>query len=176
MIFLVTAKPIWLLSGGSIIIWNVENLILRNAETADEAFLEDLFFDLRSDEFAFAGLPSEQLKPLMAMQYAAQKQSYKWNFPNAEQFIIEVGGDQIGRLLIARTAEKIQLIDISIGRELRRRGFGSFVLGKLKAEAGTISLCVFKTNSGALNLYEKQDFKIVGDHGMYFEMEWKKFG
>ena len=132
-----------------------------------------MFFDVRSDEFALAGLPLEQLKPLMAMQYAAQKQSYKWTFPNAEQSIIEFEGERIGRLLITRNEEKIHLIDISILREFRGKSIGSEFLKQLKSEAEMITLRVFKTNFGAINLYERHEFITVRKDGEYVEMEWK---
>ena len=151
----------------------MENLSLRDANIDDEAFLGDLFFDVRSDEFALAGLPLEQLKPLMAMQYAAQKQSYKWTFPNAEQSIIEFEGERIGRLLITRNEEKIHLIDISILREFRGKSIGSEFLKQLKSEAEMITLRVFKTNFGAINLYERHEFITVRKDGEYVEMEWK---
>ncbi len=151
----------------------MKNLLLRTADFADTAFLEDLFFDVRHAEFAIAGLPSEQLKSLLAMQYAAQKQSYKWTFPTAEESIIEFDGKKIGRLLITRDGQKIHLIDIAILSKTRGKGIGSFVLNKLKSEASAISLRVFKTNFGATNLYERHGFTVIGDNGKYIEMEWK---
>ncbi|CAN5230140.1 hypothetical protein BH10ACI1_BH10ACI1_27550 [soil metagenome] len=151
----------------------MENLSLRGANIDDEAFLGDLFFDVRSDEFALAGLSLEQLKPLMAMQYATQKQSYQWTFPNAEQSIIEFEGERIGRLLITRNDGKVHLIDISILRGFRGKRIGSAVLKRLKSEAEMIILRVFKTNFGVINLYERHEFITVCEDGEYVEMEWK---
>ena len=151
----------------------MDNLSLRIADFADEAFLQDLFFDVRHAEFAIAGLPSEQLKLLLAMQYAAQKQSYKWTFPTAKEAIIVFDGKKIGRLLITRDGQKIHLIDIAILSETRGKGIGSFVLNKLKSEASAISLRVFKTNFGAKKFYERHGFTIARDDGKYIEMEWK---
>ncbi len=150
----------------------MENPTLRNAEIDDELFLEELYFDVRSDEFASV-VPFEQLKSLMAMQYAAQKQSYKWSFPDTEHSIIELAGEKIGQLMTKRTERKIHLIDISVLRDFRSKGIGSFILNKLKSETETIILRVQNTNLGAIELYRRHAFIIVDNNETYFEMEWK---
>jgi ribosomal protein S18 acetylase RimI-like enzyme len=155
---------------------NVENLLLRTADIDDEAFLIDLFFDVRSVEFIQAGLSDVQLKPLLAMQYNAQRQSYNFQYPSAEHSIIEFDGEKVGRLLINRYDKNIHLIDIAILHNFRGKGIGSVLLDKLKAEAESVTLSVFKTNFGAIRLYEEHGFAIVKDDGMYLEMEWKNVG
>lgn len=140
---------------------------------ADESFLRDLFFDVRRDEFESAGLPEPALNALLTMQHTAQKRSYELNYPDAKNSIIEFENEKIGRLLIARDAGKIHLIDISLLREFRGKGIGSGILERLKTESEMIGLSVFKTNFGALNLYRRHDFKIVRESGAYFEMEWE---
>ncbi len=154
----------------------MENLLLRTANIEDELFLQELFSDVRSVEFTQFGFPLEQLKHLIAMQYNAQTQSYKAQYPNAEHSIIELDGEKIGRLLVNRESENIFLVDIAILHNFCGQGFGSFLLDKLKSEAETICLSVYKTNFGAIKLYEKHDFFVTKDDGMYLEMEWKNVG
>lgn len=153
----------------------VENLSLRNASPEDETFLKELFFDVRGDEFAIAGLPAAQFESLLSMQYAAQKKSYEAGFPSAVHSIIEFDGKRIGRQLINRSDEKIHLIDIAILREFRGKGIGSHLLDELKSKTKTktVSLNVFKNNHGAIRLYERHGFAVVRDDGSYLEMEWK---
>jgi len=151
----------------------VKNLLLKTVAVEDEDFLKDLFFDVRRGEFEVAGLHSEQLKMLLGMQYAAQKQSYGAAFPNAKHTIIELDGEKIGQLLTAQNENEIHLIDISILSSFRGRGIGSFFLKKLKDESEKVTLSVFKTNEGAIRLYEKHGFKFVSEEGMYYQMEWK---
>jgi ribosomal protein S18 acetylase RimI-like enzyme len=151
----------------------VENLSLRNASPEDETFLKELFFDVRGDEFAIAGLPAAQLESLLSMQYAAQKKSYEAGFPGAVHSIIEFDGKRIGRQLINRSDEKIHLIDIAILREFRGKGIGSYLLDELKSKAKMVSLSVYKNNHGAIRLYERHGFAVVRDDGSYLEMEWK---
>lgn len=151
----------------------MENLFLRPANSADEDFLKDLFTDARRDDFEAAGLPFEQVKLLLGMQYAAQKQSYEAAFPNAKHEIIEFEGEKAGRLLTAQNEAETHLVDISILRNFRGRGIGSYFLEKLKKENSAVSLSVFKNNAGAIRLYERHGFRIAGDDGMYYRMEWK---
>ncbi len=154
----------------------MENLRLRPANIDDEPFLQELFFDLRSLEFREAGISERQLKPLLAMQYKAQKQSYNLQFPNAEHSIIEFENTKIGQLLIDREEQKIHLVDISFLHIFRGKRIGSFLLEKLKVGVETVSLSVFKSNFGAIRLYEKQGFRVTEDNGIYLKMEWKNVG
>ena len=147
--------------------------MIRDAGDDDEAFLADLFFDVRSDELAIAGLPPEQLKSLVTMQYQSQRRSYSSLFPNAEHSIIKLNGEKIGRFLVNRTEKHTHLIDIAILENFRGIGVGSFVLEKLKTAADVVTLSVFKTNAAAIRLYEKHGFRVSKDAGMYAEMEWK---
>ncbi len=155
---------------------NVKNLLLRKISVDDELFLQELFFDVRSLEFLQFGFPSEQLKPLLAMQYNAQTQSYKAQYPNAEHSIIELNGEKIGRLLVNREAGNTLLVDIAILHNFRGQGFGSFLLEKLKSESDCVNLSVYKTNFGAIKLYEKLGFAVTNNDEMYLEMEWKNAG
>jgi ribosomal protein S18 acetylase RimI-like enzyme len=154
----------------------VENLLLRTANPDDESFLQELFFDVRSVEFTQMGFPLEQLTPLLSMQYKAQTQSYKAQYPNAEHSIIELSGEKIGRLLVNAKEKTVHLIDIAILHNFRGQGFGSFLLEKLKSEREIIGLSVYKTNFGAIKLYEKHGFAVTNDDEMYLEMEWKNVG
>jgi ribosomal protein S18 acetylase RimI-like enzyme len=154
----------------------VENILLRTAKPDDEPFLQELFFDVRSVEFTQTGFPLEQLTPLLSMQYKAQTQSYNAQYPNAEHSIIELNGEKIGRLLVTREEKNTFLVDIAILHNFRGQGFGSFLLERLKAEAEIIGLSVYKTNFGAIKLYEKHGFTVTNDDGMYLEMEWKNVG
>jgi ribosomal protein S18 acetylase RimI-like enzyme len=112
----------------------------------------------------------------MKMQYAGQKQSYRSSFPDAEQLIIELAGEKIGQLWIKHYEEKIHLIDISVLRDFRGKGIGSYMLNKLKSETETIILRVQNTNFGAIELYRRHGFIIVSNTGTYLEMEWKNAG
>jgi ribosomal protein S18 acetylase RimI-like enzyme len=152
------------------------NLSLRFADSGDEIFLQELFYDVRSIEFVQMGFPEDQLKPLLAMQYNAQKQSYSAQFPDSVNSIIEFAGERIGRLLVDRKNDQIFLVDIAILHNFRNRGFGNYLIDGLKRESESIGLSVYKSNFGAIKLYKKHGFLVTNDDGMYLEMEWKNVG
>ncbi len=154
----------------------VKNFLMRAIDKNDEAFLADLFFDVRIVEFIQAGLTETQLKHLLTIQYNAQTQSYNEQYPNAEHSIIELEGKKIGRLLINRSEKNIHLVDISMLHNFRGKGAGSYILEFLKSEAESVTLLVFKTNFRAIRLYEKHKFRIVNEDEMYLNMEWKNVG
>jgi ribosomal protein S18 acetylase RimI-like enzyme len=154
----------------------VKNLLLRTANFDDELFLKELFYDVRSVEFTQFGFPLEQLKPLITMQYNAQTQSYKAQYPKAENSIIELDNEKIGRLLVNRENKITNLVDISILHNFRGQGFGSYLLNKLKNESEIIELSVYKANLGAIRLYQKEGFSVIADDEMYLKMEWKNVG
>lgn len=149
------------------------DISLRPAVADDDEFLRDLFFDVRRDEFEAAGFPAEQLKPLLAMQYIAQKRSYESGFPNAAHRIITLEGVSVGRILTAGNAQSMHLIDISLLRDVRGRGIGGFLINDLQKNNAAVTLNVFKNNSGAIRLYERLGFGFVNDDGAYHQMEWK---
>lgn len=154
----------------------VKKFLLRAIDKNDEAFLADLFYDVRSVELIQAGLSETQLIQLLTIQYVAQSQSYNAQYPNAKHSIIELEGEKIGRLLINFNNKNIHLVDISILHNFRGKGAGSYILEFLKSEAESVTLLVFKTNFRAILLYEKHEFKIVNEDGMYINMEWKNVG
>jgi ribosomal protein S18 acetylase RimI-like enzyme len=154
----------------------MENLLLRTVISDDEAFLKELFFDVRSVEFTQIGFPLDQLTPLLSMQYNAQSKSYNAQYPDAEHSIIELSNEKIGRLLVSKEEQKSYLVDIAILHNFRGKGVGSILLDKLKAESESVNLSVYKTNFGAIRLYEKHGFAVTKDDGMYIEMEWKNVG
>ena len=55
----------------------------RVARPQDEEFLRNLFFEIRSPEFALADLSERQLYELLCNQFEARKTHYSRVFPNA---------------------------------------------------------------------------------------------
>ncbi len=122
-------------------------------------------------------LPPNQQDQLLKMQWNAQQQSYRFQFPDAEHHILLRDGQPIGRILVHLTYDEIHLIDISILAEYRSQGIGSYFLKNLQEEAKQanipLSLNVFKTNHSAFRLYEKLGFRIVSENEIQYEMIWE---
>jgi len=148
---------------------------MRTATSADDDFLFALFASTRSDELAaLANNPAHALA-FIKMQFTAQSQSYKAAYPSAENNIIMLGEEPIGRMLVARGAREFELIDIALLPDYRNSGIGGALLQGLlddaAAKAKPIRLQVFNSNP-ARRLYERLGFCPVSTDGVYLEMKW----
>jgi ribosomal protein S18 acetylase RimI-like enzyme len=157
---------------------NKLNLSLRRAEAADEPFLEEVYADSRRDELAPFGWSREQEDAFFKMQFQMQSRAYQMQFPDADYYIVEFDGEPVGRLIVQRGEKEIRLVDVSLLAEFRNRGIGTFLLERLKTEAGSdrvLSLHVLKTNVGAKRLYERLGLLAVKESDLHFTMQWRNF-
>jgi ribosomal protein S18 acetylase RimI-like enzyme len=112
------------------------------------------------------------------MQYKIQKQAYRLQFPDAENSIIRLEKEKIGRLIVNRNAADLKLIDISLLPEFRGSGVGTKIITDLQSEAGEknlpLTLKVARNNPSAFRLYQKLGFQTTGEDEIYVSMEWRK--
>jgi ribosomal-protein-alanine N-acetyltransferase len=72
-----------------------------------------------------------------------------------------------------RVADELQIMNIAVDPDQRRRGYGSALLADLLATARTqaitaVTLEVRRSNRGAINLYEQHGFRQVGVRPRYY--------
>jgi ribosomal protein S18 acetylase RimI-like enzyme len=150
-------------------------ITLEKATESDEKFVENLYFSTRKDEFAILGWSETQLEMFLKMQFESQQQSYKMQFPEAENSVIKKGEIAVGRLIVERTENEIRLVDIALLPEFRGQGIGGKIIKDLISEAENkrlpLTLTVLKTNDGALRLYQRLGFISVADDAVYISME-----
>lgn len=147
---------------------------LRTAQPDDLPFLEALFRQVHSPEFASLGLPAPMLDQLLAMQFAAQGTGYRSQFPEADDKLILLHGEPAGRLLVARSSEAIQVVDIALLDGWRGRGAGTQLLKGLAEEAhaaGKPLRLTVRFDNSALRLYERLGFRRSGGDGLNLSME-----
>jgi GNAT superfamily N-acetyltransferase len=148
---------------------------LRAATTSDDDFLLNLFASTRTDELAALAWNPTQAEMFIKMQYRAQQQNYEGNYPAAENQIITLKDQPIGRILVDRGDDQFTLVDIAILPEHRNSGIGGRLLNNLLQEATEASkpvgLYVVNYNP-ARRLYERLGFAPIADDGMYLEMKW----
>lgn len=152
------------------------NLSIRRAETADETFLEAVYADSRRDELAPFGWSREQEDAFFKMQFQMQSRAYQMQFPDADYHIVELDDEPVGRMIVQRGEKEIRLVDVSLLAEFRNRGIGTFLLERLKTEAGSdrvLSLHVLKTNAQAKRLYERLGLVAVKESDLHFTMQWR---
>jgi GNAT superfamily N-acetyltransferase len=149
---------------------------LRPASLDDEAFLFQVYASTRAEEMALVPWNDEQKQAFVQMQFNAQTQSYRQQFPSAEYHVILHDGVAAGRLIVDRDEDRILLVDISLLPEHRSFGMGSALISDLKTEAQEtgkpVRLDVENFNP-AHRLYQRLGFQKIAEAGFYHRMEWR---
>lgn len=154
--------------------------MLRPVEPADQAFLYDLYVQVQEPVLDLSHLEPAQSRSLLQLQFTAQQQHYKSQYPDAEHSIVLIDNMPIGQIYVARTAGQIHLIDISILPRFQNRGIGTYLLGMLQAEATAtarpIHLSVLLSNRQALQLYQRLGFTIISSTALHLSLRWQPSG
>jgi len=151
-------------------------ITLRPADSGDEAFLYELYYNTHVDDFAGAGLEEPQLQALMKLQFTARQRHYEIAFHGAEHQIVLCDSNPVGRMLVFHSPREVRLVDIAISASHRGNGIGAMLVRKLCDEAAAakkfVTLHVAKTNRAA-RLYQRLGFEVVDELGGDYKMEWK---
>jgi len=152
---------------------------LRPVEASDRAFLLQVYASTREEELRLVDWSAEQKAAFVQMQFEAQDAYYREHYHPATFDVIEVDGEPVGRLYVARWEREIRIIDVALLAEHRGRGIGTSVIRALLDEAAAsgkrLSIHV-ERNNPAKALYERLGFAEVADHGLYLLMEAKPDG
>ena len=150
------------------------NLSLRAATPDDEAFLLEVYAQTRLDELAGLAWSDEQKRAFIKMQFVARERTY----PRADDRIILLDEQPVGRIMVDRSETAILLRDIALLTEYQNAGIGSRLIKDLMKEATAagkpIELHVVSA-SPAVRLYERLAFRRTDDAGAqvaYLEMKW----
>lgn len=134
-----------------------------------------LYARTREPEFAAANWDALTLRTFLELQFKTQSQYYKMAYPEADNRVVLLGQDPIGRFIVDRGEREITLVDITLLPEKRNAGIGSNLVKKLIAEAAAdakpVRLHVLNDNP-ARRLYERLGFSAIGGDGVYVEMKW----
>lgn len=147
---------------------------LRPAQPDDEPFLSELYSSTRNEEVSAFGWNAAQKEMFLKLQFTAQRQHYQMAYPDAEDRIILLEDRPAGRILVSRAEQEILLVDIALLPEHRGRGIGAALIRELTyevaAKGAPVRLHVEKHNRAA-RLYDRLGFTVIGDTGVYYEME-----
>lgn len=150
---------------------------LRNSLPSDDLFLLQLYATTRAAEMAMVDWSDEQKSAFLTMQFNAQRNSYRMQFPQATYQVITDGEVRMGRLITDRTQRRLLLMDIALLPEYRNRGIGTRLIRELQQEAESakqkIGLHVEPYNP-AFRLYQRLGFVPIAEAGFYIEMEWQQ--
>ena len=149
-------------------------IALRPVGASDRDFLLQVYASTREEELRPVDWSADQKAAFVRMQFEAQNAYYREHYHPATFDVVEVDGDPVGRLYVARWADEIRIIDVALLPEHRGRGIGTSVIRALLDEAAAsgkrLSIHVEKHNP-ARRLYERLEFVESVDRGLYVLME-----
>lgn len=150
-------------------------ITLRPITSDDEALLYRIYAGTREEELALTSWDDAQKAAFITMQFTAQHRYYQEHYPDAAFEIILVNGQPAGRLYVDQWPEEVRIVDIALLPEYRNAGIGTTLLKGILEEAAKagkrVSIHVERFNP-AMRLYERLGFSTVGEHGVYYLMEW----
>ncbi len=151
-------------------------LTLREVSLPDEAYLLGLYSSVREAELAMVPWTDEQRSAFVRHQYAAQRNHYRTEFPEAQHSILLKDDVSVGMLYIDFTQADVKVIDLIISPSSRNLGIGSSLLKVLQSEASRLQkpITVFVDQQDrSINLFDRLGFKPVEEQGMHILLEWK---
>ena len=153
----------------------LSRVTLRPAGPADESLLLEIYASTRAEEMAMVPWTPEQQQAFVKMQFTAQQEHYRKLQPGASHDIIMFKDRSVGRLYVARTEERIEIMDVALLPQERNAGIGSYLIKGLMNEATYSSrpLRIYvESFNPSLRLFERLGFKPVEEHGIHQLMEW----
>jgi ribosomal protein S18 acetylase RimI-like enzyme len=152
-----------------------EKITLRPVSDQDDNFLLSVYASTRIAELAQVPWSPEQKEVFVRMQFNAQKQHYATEYPQANHDLICVDGVPVGRLYLARDADALHILDITVLPEHRNSGIGSFLLGQVIEEArseGRPVTIYIETFNPSLRLFERLGFRKDKENGFQLLLKW----
>jgi len=150
-------------------------ITLHEARPEDEQFLREVYACTRADEMAMVPWSEELRNAFLKMQFDAQDAHYRSHYPTASFDVIEVDGEPVGRLYVAREAELIRILDIVVLPQRRGNGVGTRLLADILKEAGETGKMVqvyVESFNPSLSSFEKRGFKRIAEEGVNFLLQW----
>jgi len=146
------------------------SLRLRSAGPSDEPFVQHLFEQVRTGQFASMGLSGPILDQVIAQQFSSQMAGYAAQFPDAISLIVTRNGTAIGRLLLHCASEYWHIVDIALLPADCGRGLGTEIIDALERSArqrgaGALTLAVLTGNLAARRFYLRHGFIETGRAG-----------
>lgn len=142
-------------------------LTVRPAYPQDRQFLYDLIYQVTAEKLLASTWDPRIRHQLLDLQVRARDGSYAAAHPKADHGIVMLDDKPVGRLLVDRSGEFYDLVDIAILPKHRSSGIGTRVILGLCMEAGlshkNVRLYVSTTNTRAMELYKRLGFRVIED-------------
>ena len=155
------------------------NITLRPVGADDYDFLVEVYGSTRAEELALVPWTTEQQQAFIRSQFAAQQDYYAKKYPGASHDIIESANRPVGRLYVARLAQEIRIIDITLLTGERNRGIGSYLIKQLLEEANRaekVTRIYVEEFNPSLRLFERLGFSPSEQQGIHLLMQFNPPG
>jgi RimJ/RimL family protein N-acetyltransferase len=140
----------------------------RAATPEDIPFLRSLFEDAHLE---LAALPTDSRYVLVDMQFRAQRRQHAAQHPNATHEILIADGSSVGRVLVDRSCEPIEIVDVTVALSHRGEGIAADVVSGIVREADAhrraVELTVWSGNAAAVALARGAGFAPCGSEAGY---------
>jgi GNAT superfamily N-acetyltransferase len=150
-------------------------LTFRRIAEDDMQFLARVYASSRKEKLAAASMNEMQKAALLLLQFRAQHAHFQQHYPQADMLVVMGGGNDIGRLYIARWRNRHGIIDLTLLPEYRRHGAGEVILRDLTEEAAAaakdVTILIEKFDP-AMRLYRRLGFVTEEDKGAYDLLRW----
>lgn len=114
---------------------HVAEVELRPAVEADRDFLFELYASMRRAELQPLGWDQAATEGFLRAQYEHEERDWHLHQPGAECMVVERGGRAVGRLYVARSAQEIRIMDLTLLPAHRSQGIATALIGGLLHEA-----------------------------------------
>ena len=141
----------------------------------DEEFWFQVYCSTREEELAPLNWDESQREAFLGMQFAAYRQHYRTDLPDADYEVVLNDGCPAGIFIVARWLDEIRLADIALLPEHRNASIGTTLVRGLLNEAAQLGKTVtvhVRMNNRALSFYQRLGFYQVDQVGMYYLMKW----
>jgi ribosomal protein S18 acetylase RimI-like enzyme len=154
-----------------------ERVTLRPAREEDEEFLIAVYASTRADELAQTPWSPEQKDAFVRLQFAAQKQHYAGEYPDAAHDVICREEVPVGRLYVATKADALHILDITVLPQHRHGGIASYLVRQIMdqaAKSGRSVTIYVETFNPSLGLFRKLGFQPVAETGFHMLLQWTR--
>jgi GNAT superfamily N-acetyltransferase len=148
---------------------------LRPAGPDDRPFLFLVYASTRCEELLPLGWDAEATQSFLRTQFEHEDRDWHLHQPGAECMVVLREGRPVGRLYLARSAQEIRVMDLTLLPEHRGQGIGTSLIASLLDEARRTRRTV-RMNVGRSSpmgeLCRKLGFLPAATRGGTWLMEW----
>jgi GNAT superfamily N-acetyltransferase len=149
---------------------------LRPAAAGDEEVLLEIYASTRADELAVTNWSAPERDAFVKMQFAAQQDYYRTQYPHGDHKLILADDHPAGRLYTAENEDEIRILDITVLPQLRGAGIGTPLINQVLSRALEVGKPVrisVETLNPSRRLFERLGFRVIEEDGMNVLLEYR---